>query len=62
MSCKAEAMLSWVSCWPLCKASDRDSATGSPKPRRNSIVSSDDDAELFAKTAGVSLVCVASTA
>jgi len=36
-------------------ASDRDSATGSPKPRRNSIVSSDDDAELFAKTAGVSL-------
>jgi len=38
-------------------ASDRDSATGSPKPRRNSIVSSDDDAELFAKTAGVSLVC-----
>lgn len=38
-------------------ASDRDSATGSPKPRNRagSIVSSDDDAELFAKTAGLSL-------
>lgn len=38
-------------------ASDRDSATGSPKPRNRagSIVSSDDDAELFAKAAGLSL-------
>lgn len=38
-------------------ASDRDSATGSPKPRHRagSIASSDDDAELFAKTAGLSL-------
>merc|ERR1711937_389278 len=38
-------------------ASDRDSATGSPKPRNRagSIVSSDDDADLFAKTAGLSL-------
>jgi len=39
-------------------ASDRDSATGSPKPRNRAgsmVCSSDDDAELFAKTAGVSL-------